>query len=71
MNAVPDVQITLDAATAAVTGETEDGEEFVDAWALGVLTVEDYGRITVTAEVLGDLRKAAAARQLSVETESA
>lgn len=40
---------------ATVEGETEEGVAFVDSWILGVLSVEDLGRITVTAEVVGEV----------------
>lgn len=62
-----DVLIANDGATATVTGETDDGEAFVDAWLLGVLSVQDVGRVTVTSEVIEDFTKAAGEKGLQVE----
>lgn len=63
----PDVQIKDEGPFALVVGDTEAGEEFVDSWGLGVLSVEDLGRVTVTSEVTGQLAAAAQERGLRVE----
>lgn len=63
-----DVRITQTEATATVEGNTDAGEAFVDSWIHGVLSVADVGCITVSAEVLGDLRKEATEVGLTVET---
>lgn len=61
-----DVQVKIDGQRATVTGETDQGEEFVEAWLLGVLAVEDFARVTITSEFVGDLRRAAAEQGLTV-----
>lgn len=60
-----DIRITKDGALATVSGETEDGIAFVDAWILGVLSVEDAGRLTLTSEAVTDLTAAAAREGLA------
>jgi hypothetical protein len=61
-----DVQIDKHGATASVIGHTDDGIAFADAWLLGVLSVEDAGEVTITREVLEEVREAAELRGLSV-----
>jgi hypothetical protein len=68
--AAADILIGLYGATARVTGESEAGEEFVDAWILGVLSVQDYGRVTITAEVALELARAARECDLRVASSS-
>lgn len=60
-----DLRIILDGPVADVTGETPEGERFVDAWVLGVLAVQDSGRITVTSEVVGQVEAHAATQGLT------
>jgi hypothetical protein len=62
-----DVRIQVDGATATVEGDTDAGVEFVDSWLLGVLTVEDAGRVTITSEAVNDLRYAARKCEITVE----
>lgn len=63
-----DVTVDRDGAVARISGESDDGVSFVDAWLLGVLSVEDSGRVTVTSEVVDELTRAAVATGLQVST---
>lgn len=62
------VEIEEETGRATVVGGTPQGEEFIDAWGFGVLSVEDVGRVTVTREVVNDLADAAVESGLVVET---
>lgn len=64
-----DVRVLVDGAVATVEGDTEAGVEFVDSWLLGVLTVLDAGRVTITSEAVNDLRHTAAERGITVEVQ--
>jgi hypothetical protein len=54
-------------AITHVNGNTDDGDEFVDAWVLGTLEVVDSGHIVVTNEVVAEMEAAAVSNGLVVE----
>lgn len=64
-----DITILRHGVVADVEGITAEGEEFVDRWQLGTLTVVDAGRIKITSEVVSQFLKDALIEGLDVEME--
>lgn len=42
-----DIHIRIDGGNALITGETEEGVEFIDGWMKGQYTVQDSGSIII------------------------
>lgn len=61
---IPDMELIIEGERVTVTGNTPEGDEFIDAWAGAILEVIDSGRIVIPREVVSEFTAAADGMQI-------